>query len=1446
MPLELNLEFPTPSQVLIRLANGPPITREFVDPIQPEDHRDIHWYIELYATRPSFDVDDYRAQQIEARLPAMGQRLFDAVFDDRTAGKLYGRFHDHHEPGRLLTISATDPAILGLPWELLCFDGAYLANANPAISIRRRFPGDHQVWRGGEPPKRKDRWHVLLAVSRPDQAGFIDPRSDPAAVLDALDLAAAGRYSSEFLRPATFEGLVQRLRDPHRPRVDVLHFDGHGYFDREGQVDAHVRRLNEKQPDAHDVLRAAGEAGTGLGYLLFETARHGCHFVSAGALGQQLNEQRVPLVVLSACQSAALALRSSDDAPSGSGGGGGQFTPKLWFYEHVRDRQREARDAPETRETPASSRIRENSAGAGADPTSADAAEAAPEQVGQAARNEPMGSVAVRLTAAGIPSVLAMTHTVLVATTRRLFGRFYEHLADGQGIGAALDEARNHLMRHPDKHEILRRDAKTGEIVAQRLKLYDWFLPALYQNQQDLPLLKRSGHRPARPVGAVEPPARAGDPRRRFFGRTAELWHIERWFVDGARRVAVTGFGGQGKSRLAEEGSGWLQRTGLFSHVVWVDYRAWQGGDAVAAAVAAARAVLPGDIVEAGHLPDALREHPTLMVEDNLEAVPEDELARLLAAAAEWSECGASRVLVTTRLPQLPHAAWSASDWRFRRLVLEGLGSWERPDDALDWFTHLFSLEPLPTVRRRPWRRELIQLFDQVRFHPLSIRVLAEQLKTRPIDQVAGRLGELIAAADRSLALQSRATESASASLTLRVTMGEDTPPGLIASLELSLERLDPGSRTLLPHLGVFAGGAMEDMILKVTGLGGADPEQLLAGADQSTWPDLRRALEAAALVEVEAVPGVPQPFVRFHPTLAPLLWNELAGETNVSPGEPAAAGSRDVQGLLTRYRRQYYELSRRLYVQDDKDPDAARGVARREMPNLLRCVRAALDAGDDDAVEFVEYVNWFLQDFCQTREAESLTARARQAAQPGGRAWYLAQSNHGEQLFAQGRVREAGAVFAEILQTQGGCDDVVAQAARLFGDSRLSLRERTPFRGAKGDTGPAARPSYERCQTLGRLARCYRVAKQPALAAELQRRALADLDRLEPSPGVLREKGVRYTDFADALTDAGDYDTARDAYQDGLKIMREIKDQRGEGVSLGQLGTLAMLQGDLPQAAARFNEALELFQRIGEPKAVATAWHQLGMVYEEARQWEQAERHYKEAARIREQQGDLQGAAESYNQLAMVNAYAGKPEVAEQWFGKAIAAKRRVGNAASLASSLNNLAELLRTQPGRLAEARQAAEEALEIKKTLDPGASQVWTSHQILAEIASAEGDAASARDFRRQARRAKWNWAGTRYELRRFAPLIALPLAALAEDDPGGPLHHKLAEQQRQMRAAGGEWAQLADALACLLADPQISEDDLCGELHWSRATILMAIQAGLRDPASIADLLPHEAE
>ena len=39
-----------------------------------------------------------------------------------------------------------------------------------------------------------------------------------------------------------------------------------------------------------------------------------------------------------------------------------------------------------------------------------------------------MGCVAARLTHAGIPTVLAMTYSVLVITARQLFAKFYENL----------------------------------------------------------------------------------------------------------------------------------------------------------------------------------------------------------------------------------------------------------------------------------------------------------------------------------------------------------------------------------------------------------------------------------------------------------------------------------------------------------------------------------------------------------------------------------------------------------------------------------------------------------------------------------------------------------------------------------------------------------------------------------------------------------------------------------------------------------------------------------------------------------------------------------------------------------------------------------------------------------------------------------------------------------
>jgi hypothetical protein len=65
------------------------------------------------------DVDDERARRIEDNFQRWSESLFISVFQDFAAQNIFGEFQRAEEAGRLLTISASHPAILSLPWELL-------------------------------------------------------------------------------------------------------------------------------------------------------------------------------------------------------------------------------------------------------------------------------------------------------------------------------------------------------------------------------------------------------------------------------------------------------------------------------------------------------------------------------------------------------------------------------------------------------------------------------------------------------------------------------------------------------------------------------------------------------------------------------------------------------------------------------------------------------------------------------------------------------------------------------------------------------------------------------------------------------------------------------------------------------------------------------------------------------------------------------------------------------------------------------------------------------------------------------------------------------------------------------------------------------------------------------------------------------------------------------
>ncbi|MCP4400502.1 MAG: tetratricopeptide repeat protein [bacterium] len=709
--------------------------------------------------------------------------------------------------------------------------------------------------------------------------------------------------------------------------------------------------------------------------------------------------------------------------------------------------------------------------------------------------------------------------------------------------------------------------------------------------------------------------------------------------------------------------------------------------------------------------------------------------------------------MLTTRMADHGHPDYLVSGTNTHHMLqLKGLGE----EDALNYFQSLMKLPPAPKFAL-PERKSLLELFALVDFHPLSIGLLAQQLKVRRLAELGQRLEELLDAQPENIHDKS-----------------------LRASLELSLDRLPPEARKWLPRLGVFQGGAIESELLAITEF------------SEEEWRLLRPALEQAGLIQAEALSGG-RTFLKFHPTLAPALWGRLTPQEQTE--------------LRARHRERYYQLSGYLYHEDTRNPHQVRAIVLRELSNLLAAVRGALQAEEENAVAFVNNVNKFLNYFGLRQDLKTLNEAARQlTVESGSHNWFLSRSNQGEQLYNAGRYSEAAQIFEEIL------------------------------------AGLGAELSYEHCVTLNRLGRCFHFQGQAPQAAEYFRRGIAVAGQLEQSDGVKRQSGALQVDLADALRDMGDYAGAREAYQASSTIAKEINELRMEAVANGQLGTLAMLEGNLQEAEKRYQEALRSFQALNETASEAAAWHQLGMLYRRAKDWEAAERAYRESAALEEGLGNLAGAAATWNNLAAVTQLAGKPQEAEGWYRKALEVFKEQGDLKNIAVDLNNLADLLQgdsrphihegkslreNDKKRLDEAQQMAEEALAISQTLDPGAAAIWTTYNILAEIADQQDDPQQARGYRRQARQTKFAFKGTEHELKQHAELIGAVVATAKDNEIRTQLEPALENLVKN------GWGSLVAALRRVL-DGGRDEDELCesSQLDREDSMIVMAILRELR--------------
>ncbi|HLF27144.1 MAG TPA: tetratricopeptide repeat protein [Anaerolineae bacterium] len=910
-------------------------------------------------------------------------------------------------------------------------------------------------------------------------------------------------------------------------------------------------------------------------------------------------------------------------------------------------------------------------------------------QTAMADQTNPFGSVASRLIEAGIGSVLAMNYSVLVSATRLLTSAFYTALTQGSTIGQAVDAARFEMLMNTERYTLYR------EGKEEAIHLRDWFLPALYQQAGDPVVLNRSltpGPSPTgRGVGerVRSYPARGGfpdEPRHGFHGREKELLHLRRTLAERAI-VVLHGYGGQGKTALATHAARWFTRTRLFERAIFVSFERGGGLEYALAEMGAALigdnfAIHQGDPIDA--IGNALREQATLVVWDNFESVlrggdaplADDAMQKLLDTAARWFSPplnfgggagggGLSRLIITTRDPSLPHPTFEPGRTAAHS-ELPGLGRL----DALDLAAQILKDRGIP----RPRREKLADLLDFLGGHPLSINLVAPHLRDHTPEQLIAEFDALLPG--------------------FTTGKGKERNESLRVSLDFSLRRLGDETRNLLPALAVFQGRAMEDDLLEITGF---PPE---------AWAAARAELTRAGLATIEQLPNVQFPYIHFHPTLLPHLAAQLTPERRAE--------------LEERYRQAYHALARYEYHEDNKNPQFARAIVIRELPNLRRALDLTIAASSSSsslsggteggealleaAATLANSIAYFLNAFGRWTERDAILAQverlvgARSEA-PGGvsRAEFMTLSQRGEALWQAGRAAEAERVFRDLL-------------ARI------------------GD-----QPSLEKAQTLQALGRSLFTQGRDRPAIEIAQQAIATMTKLPQNTRMKSKIASVHSDLGNMLREIGEYAEAQKECEVALEVARDIDDKRNVGVILGQLGTIALVQGNLAKAQRRLMEALNAFRAIAEPQGEAIGWHQLGMVAQEAKDWAKAEKFYREALQIRERIGDKAELAKTCHQLAIVAKKCGRPDEAERWYKRAIELKEQVSNPKEVASSLNNLADLYLSQ-GRLDEAERFAHRAREIMETLDLSA-QPWTTYNILAQIADKRGQAEEARQWRRK---------------------------------------------------------------------------------------------------------------
>lgn len=1217
------------------------VEADFKPLLSEDDYDNLRWYLEEYMELPDGGAVT-RAEGIERQMQQWGRQLHDALFAAPENRALLQQLLKSPEP-RELTIATDKSALLRLPWELMADDAGSLAQR---VSLRRQLETPEKLI----PREVRLPLRILYIVSRPEDAGFIDPRVTTKALFAALDPLGAN-VRLDFCRPPTLKRMGEMLREAQQAGddYDVVHFDGHGTFMPQTQLGA---LCFEKDDDG------TGDSQTDL--------------VPADQLGNLLAQHKIPLVVLEACRSAEMkSIVFRAVAPRLIQAGVGSVlsmghavhveAAKILldrFYRELVRGTTIGHAVAQGRSALSTSPARWLEYGPGArtlklqdwflphlyqrgtdDPLLPPdlAKKQAVRQFDLFLSHNHNDSARVE----SLARTLSEKHGLRVwldkweCDTGKLEPQCEAGIRNSRftvvaGSQAALNskwvewEIRKHLEFNPEADRLL-------PVKFEPLKLpphldgqlwVDFTDPA--QDAENAALLARlirtADAEDARRRRGFRAPARHRDehgpfpppPAYRFHGRARELLALERQFR-AQRGIVLHAMGGMGKTTLATEAADWWTRSGLFRDgACFVSFEQFTSAERV---VQVFGCYVAGE--KFNQLPSSeqrkraiefMQQRDVFLVWDNYEsALPQfndgaaaigspytdEERTRLADLFRDLTTGpGKGAVLVTCRPGDtgLPGA---------RRHELHGLAR----ADSLWLLAEILQKHDVKLSDPRLTRDKLDPLLRDLADHPLSLELVGPHLKNLTPEAIRKDFGTLLTQFQQEAPL------------------GPDGKPGrnssLLASLEFSRRHLSPAARAALPWLGLFSGGVFEDLLLSVSQL---TPE---------AWARIRGELQSIALVRPEdGIQIAGRPFLRFHPTLA----------------SAAADGSLAQQPeIRKRFIHVYLALRQALHkALTGSQSRAALEILDREEANYRTAVRWAI--GDGLIREAAALGHTFrdsLERSGRLRERDAWVTMLKDATQRGA---FTAEAATYEREDAWRRFQQGdprGAVEqlqALILRLRSTTEfDPAFQLALAVGDLGRILCAS----GASSQAIPILQEAVGLCEAL--VEKAGGQAWESLLAAGDHAKATTALGNLSATMG----------DLANALCNTGQHDQALEVAEKCVRIQTACGNQRDVAADHGRCASILMAAGRRDEADARYELALAATRQAGDKVLEGTTLQHQGALAVQRRQFTRAATLFQQALQRFQDAGDREGVMRTYNLLGVVEQHAGRLVEARAWYEK-------------------------------------------------------------------------------------------------------------------------------------------------------------------------------------------------